>query len=380
MNGSLVVTNNSDAALRGRVTIKSGASAPFVIQGDNGNLNIGDSVLVGDADSMIIVRGTGAARAFGVTAGASWGNNGYAAFAGRVIIDGAYSVHGNLATAHTTFTPDAFTLKNGGALTVTAAGPIWSGNAGVTVDETGGILNTTYGSTLHARVPFRGGPLSVHVTSLFYNALALSNFTVSATVKLQPGVKLANEKYTLKSGALWFNTGAVFQHENRVPLEVTGGTLYADAAAMEHLTLSLTNATFVTRNDAGSLYETYELANATLGGGTITFDSSTNSAACDTLVFTGDTGIGFSPAAPLNLKLSSPVPYAKRYDYELMVFPAGTRKLRSEDFDISEIVFDQAETDGQYAIGTRIVTDGAGRQHVYVARLSTTPGTVLTVR
>jgi hypothetical protein len=380
VKGSLVVTNNAGASLRGLVTIKSVASDPFVIQGDKGSINVGDNVLIGAADSVVIVRCTGAVNAFGLAAGASWGNYGYASFAGKLVIDGAYSVHGNLATAHTTLTPDAITLKNGGALTATAAGPSWSGNAGVTVDETGGKINANYSSSLSVSLPFRGGPLAVSVTSSFYNSLALSNFTVSATVKLQSGVKLANEKYTLKSGALWFNTGAVFQKEYRVPLEVTGGTLYADAAAMSHLALSITNAAFVTSNNVERAYETYELADATLGGGTIKFESDPDSAACDTLVFSGDTRIGFSPAAPLKLRLSSPVSYTKRHDYEVMVFPAGVRTLRSEDFDILGIAFDQVVNDGKFAICVRVSPDGAGRQHVFIVRQSTLPATVLMVR
>ena len=377
----------------GTVNVNSGEENPFTIRASGDKTGLFFVVVKGvfhaGPTNALRFYNPNPAKGVWIQPGINMGTDGFSGYEGIVIFDAVrveLNGFGQFANCAKMKLAGGGTLYRRG----NATGEWILPSLPVEIEPSGGALDTGPYALDKINLTFCGGPLTVYGSKVFnfYGKAGVSElaFTGTGAKTIYSGANLDVGAINLAAGTLTVNEGVTFTNASLVavtrPIAVAGGaTLKAGKSALDHFDLTLADgASLVTANDAGTVYERAEVPGATLGAGTITFDSDPASAACDTLDFTGATAVHFSTGSPLKIKLSSPVSYTKRHDYEVMVFPAGIRKLRSEDFDVSGIAFDQVENDGKYAICARVSSDGAGCQHVYVVRLSTIPGTVLSVR
>ena len=295
-DGMLVVTNVAapqtavNATLAGRVTVKSPAGKPFVLQGNAGTVTIQTGVLRGGEDAVLLVRGTGAARAFGAHAGTQWGNGGYSSYKGKIILDNAFSIHGNLAYGGAAFTPDAITLRNGGALRMTAAGPSWNSNAGITVEASGGWIDSAYGGTVSIYNQIAGGPLRLAARMNLYNRTALTDFISYADVTVCSGATCDNARYEVLGGTLAFNEGVTFAARATAPeILVTNATLKAGAGMLAALRPVVRAGGVLAISNDGPLCQAASTTNAVLGAGaTLRLDVDVENGVCDSLFVVGE--------------------------------------------------------------------------------------------
>ncbi len=347
-DGLLVVTNVANpqtavnATLGGRFTVKSPAERPFILQGNAGTVTIQSESMYGDEDAVLVVRGTGAARAFGVSAGTQWGNGGYSSYKGRIILDNAHAIHGNMAYAGA-FKADAITLRNGAALRMTAANPSWNSNAGITVEASGGRIDSSYSGTLSIYNPIVGGPLLFATRMYLYNRTTLTDFISSADVTVCSAATCDNARYEVRGGTLTFNEGVTFAARATAPeILVTNATLKAGAGTLAALRPVVRAGGVLAISNDGPLCQAASTTNAALGAGaTLRLDVDVENGVCASLFVVGE-GASFeaTEASPLQIVVvpadaAYEPPAGSTFTFNLLSLPASIGPVDKKCLELS---------------------------------------------
>ena len=334
--------NNRATTFNGEGQVNSTAADPFTICGENGQITIATSWLKGEEDAVLVVKGTGTVNAFGISAGSQWASGGYDSYKGRIILDAAFSENSLLQYAGT-FKTNAITLRNGAALRTTAASPSWNSNAGITVEASGGRINTSYGGTLSLYNQIVGGPLTLACTINLYNRTSLSDFISSASVTVRSAATCDNAHYEVRGGTLTFYEGVTFTPRATTPeICVTNATLNAGAGMLAALRpIVCAGGVLAIAND-GPLCQTATTTNAVLcGGATLKFDVDAENGTCDSLAVVGDAAsVTATEASPLHIVVVpaddtyEPAP-GQNFTFDLLTLPAGAGSLSKRAVDLS---------------------------------------------
>lgn len=386
--GMLVITNvaspttkATNPTLAGSVMVKATEDNPFVVRCNLGEFKLTAGTLKSDDDAVLVFEGSGSRHAFKIHSGTSWGNGGLNSYKGRIIIDNAAMIFGPMSYGRTSLLTNAVTLRNGGGVFSTAAGPNWSSNLGITVEDFG-YVSSVYGGTLSIRNPICGGTMTFLSPRMnIYSKTSLNKAIVSTStlVTFMSGAICDNASYEVAKGPLTFNEGVVFAERDELPLISVSGTLNAGAGAMENLRLDLNDGGIFVANNNGDSIQAYRLTNASIdGGATITVDADPETKSSDTLKVVGDeVEFTAAPSNPLALTLNvntKPTPVTGRHAFDVMTLPRSVGHITPECFALTvnnayEGAADETE-DEQVKFKVRIYEKTDGRRIVRISNRS----------
>lgn len=348
-NGMLIITNvanptgkATNPTLSGSVVVKSTEDNPFEVRCNLGELTLASETLKSDNDAVLIFKGTANRHAFKVNSGSSWGNGGLNSYKGRIIIDNAAMVFGSMGYGRSSLLTNAVTLRNGGGVFSTAAGPNWNSNLGITVEDFG-YISTVYGGTLSIRNPIAGGTLTFTSPTInIYSKTSLDKVIVSTgnSVTFISGAVCNNANYEIAKGPLTFNEGVVFTERDELPLITVSGTLNAGANAMGNLRLNLKNGGIFVAKNNGATIQAYRLTNASIeGGAAIKLDADPIAKSSDTLEIVGDeVAFTATPSNPLKLTLNvntKLTPTTSRHAFDVMTLPSSIGRVMPNQFSLT---------------------------------------------
>lgn len=386
--GMLVITNvaspttkATSPTLAGSVMVKATEDNPFVVRCNLGEFKLTAGTLKSDDDAVLVFEGSGSRHAFKIHSGTSWGNGGLNSYKGRIIIDNAAMIFGPMSYGRTSLLTNAVTLRNGGGVFSTAAGPNWSSNLGITVEDFG-YVSSVYGGTLSIRNPICGGTMTFLSPRMnIYSKTSLNKAIVSTStlVTFMSGAICDNASYEVAKGPLTFNEGVVFAERDELPLISVSGTLNAGAGAMENLRLDLNDGGIFVANNNGDSIQAYRLTNASIeGGAAIKLDADPIAKSSDTLDIVGDeVEFTAAPSNPLALTLNvntKPTPVTGRHAFDVMTLPRSVGHITPECFALTvnnayEGAADETE-DEQVKFKVRIYEKTDGRKIVRISNRS----------